>query len=182
MYRRSALRIGIALAICAALLPLSSIAWLISEAAQGQSEDRKGRPRPGKPEGEWPKLDEPSPLEPEAPLPIPSTTRSQRNSGKPWDGRRVGDPEPRGAERGNAEPDLAKRIVERHSKRTLRAHARARMTAPPPPHDQFVQNFFTYALVPSPNSDETTYWYDHCHCISPSLGEPLLLSPLGKFG
>ena len=31
---------------------------------------------------------------------------------------------------------------------------------PPPPHDQFVSNFFTYALVRSPNSEETTYWYD----------------------
>ena len=34
------------------------------------------------------------------------------------------------------------------------------MTPPPPPHDQFVQNFFNIALVRSPAGDETTYWYD----------------------
>ena len=53
-----------------------------------------------------------------------------------------------------------KRNTEHRSSQTRRAHARARMTLPPPPHDQFVQNFFTYALARSPNSEETTYWYD----------------------
>ena len=167
MYRRVAqrltLRTAIALTICIALLPIPSVSLLISGAAQGQREERKGKPKPGKPEGVWPDLEEvkqQKQIEHEAPPPIPSTIRSERNDGKPWDGRRVGDPEPRGAERNDDEPLLAKRISERRSKKTLRAHARLRMTLPPPPHDQFVSNFFNYALVRSPNSDETTYWHD----------------------
>jgi len=143
MYRRSALRIGIALTICAALLPLSSVASLVSEAAQGQSQDRKGRPRPGRPEGDLPDLDEirhQPQIDHEAPPPIPSTMRSKRNEGKPWDGRRVGDPPLQGV---------------------LRAHARTRMMTPPPlPDNQFVQNFFTWALLRNPLINETTYWYD----------------------
>jgi YD repeat-containing protein len=167
MYRRVAqrltLRTAIALTISLGLLPTPGLSLLIAGEAQGpnQGDERKGRPRPGKPEGEWPNLDEPSPLEPEAPLPIHSTIRSSRNSGKPWDGRRVGDP-PNGTERGSAGSDLAsnnKRKLELRSQ-TRRAHARARMTSPPPPHDQFVSNFFLYALARSPSSEETTYWYD----------------------
>ena len=156
-------RISLSITICTFLLLIPIGPLVVSDAAQGRSSDRVGRPKPGKPEGVWPDLDEirrESQIEREAPPPIPSTIRSPRNSGKPWDGRRVGDPEPRGVESGNAAPELAQRIGERRSKLTRRAHVRARMLPPPPPHDQFVQNFFTYALVRSPNSDETTYWYD----------------------
>ena len=161
--QRLTLRTAIALTICIALLPIPSVSLLITGAAQGQREERKGKPKPGKPEGVWPDLEEvkqQKQIEHEVPPPIPSTIRSPRNDGKPWDGRRVGDPEPRGSERNNDEPQLAKRISERRSKRTLRAHARGRMLASPPPHDQFVFNFFNYALGRSPNSDETTYFYD----------------------
>src|SRR5215210_5010929 len=96
--QNSTLRIAISLTICVALLPLASIEPLVSEAARDQSDtDRqKGKPKPGKPEGALPDLDDvknESQLEREAPPPIPSTLRSQKNSGKPWDGRRVGDPE-----------------------------------------------------------------------------------------
>ena len=170
MYRhvahRLALRTAIALTICIALLPVPGISFLTSGDAQGQREERKAKPKPGKPEGELPDLEDikqESGVEREAPPPIPSTIPSRKNSGKPWDGRRVGDPEPRGNNRDGAEPDLAttnKRISERRSKETLRAHARVRMMVPPPPHDQFVSNFFAYALVRSPYSNETTYWYD----------------------
>jgi YD repeat-containing protein len=143
MYRRSALRIAIALAICAALLPLPSVASLVSEAAQGQSEDRKGRPRPGRPEGVLPNLEEVrnrSEVEAEAPPPIPSTMRSKRNEGKPWDGRRVGDPP--------------------LQDQTRYAHARTRTTPPPLADSQFVQNFYIWALLRNPFSNETPYWYD----------------------
>ena len=34
------------------------------------------------------------------------------------------------------------------------------MTPPPPPYDQSVQNFFIYALVRSPYTNETNHWYD----------------------
>ncbi len=41
--------------------------------------------------------------------------------------------------------------------KTQRAHAR-RMAPPTVLDDQFVQNFFTWALARNPNTDETTYW------------------------
>jgi YD repeat-containing protein len=66
--------------------------------------------------------------------------RSKRNDGKPWDGRRVGDPP--------------------LQDQTRHAHARKRTTPPPLPDDQFVQNFFTWALLRSPNGTEPTYWYN----------------------
>ena len=167
MYRRVAqrltLRPAIALTICIALLPIPSISLLVSGATQGLREERKGKPKPGKPEGVFPDVEEAerqSQIVPEAPPPIPSTIRSKRNEGKPWDGRRVGDPEPPRAERDNGELAFSRRVAERRSNQTRRAHARARMMAAPPPHDQFVQNFFLIALVRSPASDETTYWHD----------------------
>ena len=42
----------------------------------------------------WRRQSTQSQVEREAPPPIPSTIRSPRNAGKPWDGRRVGDPAP----------------------------------------------------------------------------------------
>ena len=169
MYRRSVLRIAIAITICAALLPLPGIASLVSEAVQGQSEDRKGKPRPGSPEGILPNLNEirsQPQIDPEAPPPIPSTIPSKRNSGKPWDGRRVGDPEPperlnpaNRTARGSAGSNSGIKLT--RNNKTLRAHARARMNAAPPvPDNQFVQNFFTWALTRNPLSNETNHWYD----------------------
>src|SRR5688572_1149109 len=147
MYRRVAqrltLRTAIALTISIALLPAPGLSFLISGAAQGQREERKGKPKPGKPEGVWPDLEkakQQSQIERGAPPPVPSTIRSKKNSGRPWDGRRVGDP-PNGTERGSAGSGFAsnnKRISERRHSQMRRAHARPRMTLPPPPHDQFV--------------------------------------------
>ena len=63
MYSRAAqrltLRTAIALTICIALLPAPGLSLLISGAAQAsnQAEARKGKPRPGKPEGVWPDLE-----------------------------------------------------------------------------------------------------------------------------
>lgn len=95
MYRhvahRLTLRTAIAITICVALLPLPGISFLTPGAAQGQREERKAKPKPGKPEGELPDLEEikqESGIEREAPPPIPSTIPSKKNSGKPWDGRR----------------------------------------------------------------------------------------------
>src|SRR5215212_3335645 len=169
--QRSTLRIAIALTICTALLSISSGSLLVTGAAPGQRETPglKGTVRHGKPEGTLPNLDEirdESRLEREAPAPIPSTIRSQKNSGKPWDGRRVGDPlVPQ------RQLDQAINIMERSSARstfrprdpqTRRAHTRARVSAPPPVFDDlFVQNVFTWALVRNPSNNENTYWYDH---------------------
>ena len=90
---RSSLRIGFVLFIGIALLPAPYVSILVSAVGQGQSQDRGQRtapPRPGKPEGAFPNLDDvknESLIEREPPAPIPSTIRSQRNSGRPWDGR-----------------------------------------------------------------------------------------------
>ena len=174
MYHRLAQRLRlqpvIVLMICIALLPIPNISLLRSGAAQdqGQVEGRKGRVRPGKPEGIFPKFDEirnQSRIEREAPSPIPSTIRSRKNEGRPWDGRRVGDPEPPerldqaiNSSKGRAATTF---IASTHNLRTRQAHARSRIKLPPPlPDDQFVQNFFTWTLTVNPTSSEMTYWYD----------------------
>lgn len=170
----SKLRITLALIVCVSLLLVPSIPTLVSGAAQGQGDGRAGRPRPGKPEGTLPNLDEvknESQSEREAPPPIPSSLRSKKNAGKPWDGRRVGDPIPQNEvgqtveqstktiDAGRAGDPKAMTQARNHARR---AHARRRATLPPPPvlDNQFVQNFFTWAVVRNPTSAETTYWYD----------------------
>jgi hypothetical protein len=93
-------RVSLALTICVTLLLLPNAGLLFNGlVVQGQSGNsgQRGRPRPGKPEGTWPSPDQierESRIEREAPPPISSTIRSKKNSGKPWDGRRVGDPWP----------------------------------------------------------------------------------------
>ena len=47
-----------------------------------------------------------------------------------------------------------------------------------PPHDQFVSNFFTYALVRSPNSDETTYWSDQLRVANANSSTSLKLAAI----
>ncbi|HEU4930536.1 MAG TPA: DUF4214 domain-containing protein, partial [Pyrinomonadaceae bacterium] len=150
------LRLILSFTICASLLSVPGVS-LLSEASQGQGQGagRDARPRPKKPEGTLPDLEEvkkESNVEHEAPPPIPSTVRAKRNEGKPWDGRRVGDPEPPQRQHDHAT------VIE---KRTRRAHARRRVSPPTAvPDDQFVQNFFTWALIRSGSSSESTYWYD----------------------
>jgi hypothetical protein len=42
---------------------------------------------------------------------------------------------------------------------THRAHARRRMSSPPPVlDDQFVQNFFTWTVLRLPSGSEATFW------------------------
>jgi hypothetical protein len=91
----------------------------------------------------------------------------------------VGDPDDKKTERGNAASTAApetKPTTARRSNQTRRAHARARMALPPPPHDQFVQNFFLYGLARSPNSEETTYWYDQLRRAYPNGATSLKLA------
>jgi len=105
-------------------------------------EQRPGKPRPGRPEGSWPNLEdvqrEGKPevgQEREAAPPIPSTLRSPKVPLQPWNGRRVGD-------------------------EINRAHARKRVQPPPLLDDQFIQNFFTWTVSRAPNGDEATFWND----------------------
>ena len=173
-------RIAIALTLCTALLPMHRIWLLATEASQGPPEDseQKAKPKPGKPEGLFPKLDDvrkEKQLEREAPPPVPSTIRSTRNTGKPWDGRRVGDPWPIGT------LDQAVNRTAR-SQRTWRAHA-SKWSNPPTTvlDDQFVQNFFTRALARNAFSDENTYWYDHLRVACGQGQEALKLAAI-EFG
>lgn len=168
--QHSALRIALALTISLALLLSVSTPELVAVFAQGQSQSaRVARPRPGKPEGDLPNLEEvksESQREREAPPPIPSTVRSRKNPLQPWDGRRVGDPGTRG--------ELGQ---------VRRAHARRRPSAPPPlPDDQFVQNFFSWALLRNPNSSEATYFHDQLRVAYPRGQTSLKLAAieLGK--
>src|SRR6185369_11944014 len=144
------LRVAFVFFVGIALLPVPCVSMLVSALAQGQSQGHSQRngppPRPGKPEGAFPNIEDiqgESLIEREPPAPIYSTVRSQRNSGKPWDGRRVGDPEPaRGVDHGGGQ--------------TLRAHARRRVSAPLLMYeDQFIQNFFTLGLARTATYDET---------------------------
>jgi len=135
-----------------ALLPVPWVSIVSSALGQAQTQGRSHRdppPRPGKPEGRFPNVEDvqsESLIEREPPAPIDSSVRSQRNSGKPWDGRRVGDP-PR-----DSDHEVAR-------SQTLRAHARRRLASPPLMYeDQFIQNFFTFGLARSAIYDETLYW------------------------
>ncbi len=146
------LRITLSFTVCACLLLLPNVSLFVSEASQGQSVGRVARPRGHKPEGTWPDLEEvknESELQREPPAPIPSTMRSRRNEGKPWDGRRVGDPEP---------PPQPVDHSNDSEKQTRRAHARRRVSPPLLYEDQFIQNFFSLVLLRSATSEETTYW------------------------
>jgi len=149
---RSSLRITLVLLLGIALLPVPCVSMLVSAVGQGRSPRTGPPPRPGKPEGTFPDLDDvkkESRREREPPAPIPSTIRSQRNSGKPWDGRRVGDP-PRDTDHVGARGQ---------TDQTLRSHARRRMRVLPLLYeDQFIQNFFNVALVRNANNEETLYW------------------------
>src|ERR1700741_2606135 len=144
------LRLTLSFTICASLLLLPSVSPL-SEASQGPSA-HSTRPRHKKPEGIFPDLEDiknESHVEREAPPAIPSTMRSPKLSEKPWNGRRVGDPETR-----QSEPDAGS------DKRTERAHARRRINPAPPAmyEDQFIQNFFSLALLRGATYDETLFW------------------------
>jgi len=141
-----------ALTTCIALLPLADFALLVRSRAQGQTQSagRAGQPKPGKPEGSLPNLDEisnESHVQRKPRAAIPSTLRAPRLSLQPWNGRRVADAEPQ-----STEPT---------DKQMRRAHARRRLNPPPPlPDDHFVQNFFSWALLRAPNGDEPSYWND----------------------
>ncbi len=152
--RRSVIRITLALILCVALLAVQNAVLVIKSAsAQGQSgnSNREGRPKPGKPEGSFPDLEavqNESRSERQPAPPIPSTIRSPKVPLEPWNGRRVGDPGTRG--------ELGQAI-----NRTRRAHASRRAPAPPSVlDDQFIANFFMWALVRTPSGTEPTFWND----------------------
>ena len=145
------LQVTIALIICGSLIAFSNVSLLVSDAAQNSGQNRLGRPKPGKPEGSLPDLEavqNESRSERQPASPIPSTIRSPKVPLEPWNGRRVGDPGTRG--------ELGQVV-----NRTRRAHASRRAPAPPPVlDDQFISNFFAWALVRTPSGTEPTFWND----------------------
>ena len=151
---RSALRFVLALTICVSLLVGPNASGLVSSGTtQGQNpnSERQGKPRPGKPDGDLPDLEDAqrdSHVEREPAPPIPSTLRSPKVPLQPWNGRRVGDPGTRG-ELGQAK------------NRRRRAHAgRSALRPPSVLDDQFILNFFNWALLRAPNGSEPTFWND----------------------
>ncbi len=151
--QRSSIRFALASTICIALLLMGSVSPLVKVTAQGQGGRGIQRPQPGKPEGTWPDLEvvkRESQIRREPLPPIPSTVRSPKMPLEPWNGHTVGDPDARiGADQAVGQ--------------VRRAHARRRITPPPPLFDdQFIQNFFSWALLHAPNSNtnEPTYWND----------------------
>ncbi len=159
---RFSLRTGLTIVLRVALLALPNIPLLVSGAAQKQNEapTPKGKPRPGRPEGVLPDLEaikKESGVKREVPAPIPSTIRSQKNPLQPWNGRRVGDP---GAHLGQGVGE-GNNLVASNKHRTRLAHARRKMLLPPPVlDDQFIQNFFTWAVSRAPSGTEPTFWND----------------------
>lgn len=167
--QRFLFRVTLISAICVALLLPN--APLSTKAASSPSASRAGRPRPGKPEGVWPDLEDikkDSNITRETAPPIPSTIRSPKSPLRPWNGRRVGDPGTQG-ELGQATvrrdenslgPARKKLVVRAGAKGTRRAHVSRNATPPTVFDDQFIANFFSYAVVRAPNGSETTYWND----------------------
>jgi YD repeat-containing protein len=165
--RRFTFRSVVALTVFGSFLPFA-VGWSTTKAAPGQSVvQRAGRPRPGKPDGNWPNLEEvqresegtasgQTGREREAAPPIPSTLRSPKVPLQPWNGRRVGD-------------------------QIVRAHAR-RLTPPPVLDDQFIQNFFMWAVSRAPSGDEPGFWNDQFR-VAYAQGQPslnLIAVALGK--
>lgn len=144
------LRPILVLIVCCSLLivPTSQL-WKVG--AQNRSSKREGNPKPGKPDGVFPNLENvqnESYVEREPASPVPSTVRSPKVPLQPWNGRRVGDPGTRG--------ELGQAVNRRR-----RAHASRRVVAPPTVlDDQFIANFFTWAVLRAPNGNEPTFWND----------------------
>lgn len=154
------LRITILSTLCTSLL-LPGVPVLVGEASQGQGRERPVQPRSNRPEGTFPDLDEiknESHLEREPPAPVPSNVRARRNQGKPWDGRRVGDPFTSG-ELDQAAANQTAHRNRRQKRLTRRAHASRGFNPPQTLTDtQFIQNFFNVALQRSVTSEENPYW------------------------
>ena len=93
---RSALRFVLALTICVSLLVGPNASGLVSSGTtqeQNPNSERQGKPRPGKPDGDLPDLEDAqrdSHVEREPAPPIPSTLRSPKVPLQPWKGRQIG--------------------------------------------------------------------------------------------
>lgn len=113
------LRLILSFTLSVSLLLVPSVSLISTDAAQEPSVARKGRPCWTRPEGAFPDLEDikrESSVRREPAAPIPSTKRSKKNEGKPWDGRRVGEP--------------SGQIASARSRLIRRAHARSLVAQP----------------------------------------------------
>ncbi|HEU4715109.1 MAG TPA: hypothetical protein VFS76_26405, partial [Pyrinomonadaceae bacterium] len=94
------LTLGVTISISLFVAPNASLLFdAVTVRAQNDAARRQGRPKPGKPEGVFPSLEDTqneSNVEREPSAPIPSTLRSPKVPLEPWNGRRVGDHGTRG--------------------------------------------------------------------------------------
>ena len=166
--RLSTLRIFLSVSLCLGLLSFPWAPLLIrSEATSAVLQERMGNPIAGTPEAQLPNLEEvktrPYRIRSSKPA-IPSTIRSPKNPVEPWN-RRFPLPLPASvaAQIGShLSPNRAPAFKPGGVSNSRAHHSRSMRIASPPPllDDAFIQNFFSVALLRSPNGNEPTYWND----------------------
>src|SRR5207253_11398829 len=160
--------------------------------AQGQKitppPPQKGAPFPNLPSLDLIKRQ--LPVQPEAPAAIPSTMRSRYRPLKGRNGLKVGDPgttsgavattsSPRSSAKTSASSasSSSSQIRFHHSNKSAIHNSKSATPASPPPvgDDQFIQNFFSYALSRTPTGGEQTYWDDVVRAAYPQGTNAVLL-------
>ena len=174
------------LCVCLALvlvslvpLPLASVE-ASAPFAQGQKitppPPQKGAPFPNLPNLDL--IKQQLPVQPSAPAAIPSTTRSRYRPLKGRNGLKVGDPgTTNGAIAKDSSPRPSAKTTDssavtssssssqsrlHHTSKSAIRNSKSAMLPSPPTvgDDQFIQNFFSYALSRTPTGGEQTYWDD----------------------
>src|SRR5437773_9002657 len=172
------------LCVCFALVLVSlvSLPFASSKASIPLAQGQKITPPPpqkGAPFPNLPNLDlikRQLPVQPVAAPAIVSTMRSRRRPLKGRNGLKVGDPgttsgavATNSSARPSAKTSAASAVISSSSSQSRFHHAnksslgnrKSAMSAPPPVgDDQFVQNFFSYALARNPTGGEQTYCDD----------------------
>jgi hypothetical protein len=168
--------------MCTLLITIASVCGLflppgLRMRAQRNVTARMGNPRPGAPEGDFPNLDEVKRRPAETPRvrpELPSSIRSKRNPIEPWN-KRFPLPLPQveeqqiGARPTAQQQTIARREIQARRQQSFqqkrKAHhptSRAIRSAALPlmTDDTFIQSFFNWALVRSPDATETPFWND----------------------
>jgi YD repeat-containing protein len=163
------LRVTLVSALCSALLLSPNVVVSGSKAALIQTAGSIALPQPGKPEGVFPRLaavkNESNIVRAPAP-PIPSVIRSPKSPLRPWNGLRVGDLGTLGQLGRASVAGNSKLVVQTSRKVATRtrhnrlAHASRNAVPPTVLDDQFIANFFNWALLRTPSGSEPTFWND----------------------
>src|SRR5437588_4287666 len=181
--------------VLVSLVPLPLVSSKVSIAlAQGQKitppPPQKGAPFPNLPNLDLIKRQ--LPVQPEAPAAIPSTMRSRYRPLKGRNGLKVGDPgttsgavattsSPRSSAKTSASSAVTSSSSSQsrfhHSNKSAIRNSKSAIPSSPPPvgDDQFIQNFFSYALSRTPTGGEQTYWDDVVRAAYPQGTNAVLL-------